>query len=100
MNETNTATRDTGALGVLMEQIRTKGDPNSELFNLLIARLACTKAQARGCAAGPEISDWAQAEAEIHAMHQRPLYPTAEESAQAPSARSKAESRSIRQGRP
>ncbi len=87
MVESNNTTRDTGALGVLTEQIRVKGDPNSELFNLLIARLACTKAQVRGCAAGPEMADWMQAEAEVHAMHQRPLYPTPEESAKSPAPR-------------
>ena len=86
MAENNTTIRDTGALGVLAEQIRTKGDPDAELHHLLIARLACSKAQIRGCVAGPESTDWIQAEAEIRAIHRRPPHPHGEKGGTMPDA--------------
>lgn len=72
MAETNTSIRDTGPLGALTEQLRTKGNPDHELLHLQIMELAYFKAQARGCQAGPEMTDWLQAEAEFYATHQRP----------------------------
>jgi hypothetical protein len=69
----HSSTRDTGALGELAEQLKTKGDAGSELLHLLVGKLAYFKAQARGCPAGPEMIDWIQAELEIYAIHQTPL---------------------------
>lgn len=65
MSEAHSSTRDTGALGGLAEQLKSKGDPAAELFHLRLAKLAYFKAQARGCPAGPELIDWLQAEAEL-----------------------------------
>ena len=65
MTEAHTLPHDTGALSGLAEQLRSLGDPEAELCRLRIARLAYFKAQSRGCAAGPELIDWLQAEVEI-----------------------------------
>jgi hypothetical protein len=65
MTEAHTLTHDTGALSGLAEQLRARGDPAAELCRLRIARLAYFNAQSRGCAAGPELIDWLQAEVEI-----------------------------------
>ncbi|MBM4201311.1 MAG: DUF2934 domain-containing protein [Gammaproteobacteria bacterium] len=67
MTETHSSTRDTGALGGLAEQLRSKGNPETELYRLRVAKLAYFKAQVRGCPAGPELIDWLQAEAETDA---------------------------------
>ena len=65
MTDAHTLRHDTGALSGLAEQLRARGDPDSELCRLRITRLAYFKAQSRGCVAGPELIDWLQAEVEI-----------------------------------
>jgi hypothetical protein len=62
---------DTGALGELASQIKARGDPESELQHLLIGKLAYFRAQARGCPAGPELTDWLQAESEVLGLNRR-----------------------------
>jgi Protein of unknown function (DUF2934) len=74
MPENNTSTRDTDDAAVLAKRLRTRDDPDAELLQPMIAKLAQSKAQARGCRAGPEMSDWLEAEFEIYAVHRWALH--------------------------